>query len=346
MTNPTTSTGSLPALRIGFLLLDKFTLAAFAGLIDAVRLAADEGGRSRQIHAAWQVMTPGAGWREASCGMRVVGASEFLDPGQFNYIAVCGGNDYHVARPASPVEDYLRQAHRQGVRLVGVCTGSFAIARAGLAEGRTVCVHWNALDAFRKQFPKVSTVVDRLFVDEGDVITCAGSTAAIDVGLYLVSRHCGRNHAQQVVRHMMLSGMRAASLPQAHFMPDMAGVADDRVRRAVHFMEQHLDHSPSLTAVARYVGVSTRQLQRAFKSGLNITPMQMHRVMRTHYGRWKLDNTRESITQIAHDCGFADAAHFSREFAGLFAMSPRRYRQLGNTARTATSAPRQLPSFA
>ena len=315
-------------LRIGFVLLEKFTLAAFGGLIDALRLAADDGGLSRQIHASWRIMTPGAQPRVASCGLQVEGRDDLLDPALFDYIAVCGGNDYlDDKRPATLVSDYLRSAHAGGVRLLGICTGSFDIARAGLAEGRTICVHWNVQDAFEKQFPGVRISVDRLFVDEGDIITCAGSTAAIDLGLYLVSRHCGRDRAQQAVRHMMLAGIRAPSLPQAYFRQDLKDVVDPRVRKAVHFMEQQLDHPPALPALARYSGVSSRQLERAFKAELGMTPMRFHRIMRLNYGRWMIDNKLENITQIALDCGFSDTAHFSREFRRHFGMPPSRYRQ-------------------
>ena len=74
------TTRTLPSLRVGLLLLDRFTLAAFGGFIDALRLAADDGGQSRQIHASWQIMTPGASKRSASCGLEVSGTSDFLDP--------------------------------------------------------------------------------------------------------------------------------------------------------------------------------------------------------------------------------------------------------------------------
>jgi transcriptional regulator GlxA family with amidase domain len=314
-------------LRIGFLLMDKFTLAAFGGLMDAVRLAADDGGQSRQIHASWAIMTPGAQQRAASCGLKVEGSNDFLDPALFDYVAVCGGNDYLDGRSAASVCAYLRHAHAEGARLLGICTGSFDIARAGLAEGREVCVHWNVRDAFEKQFPGVRTSVDRLFVDEGDLVTCAGSTAAIDLGLYLVARHCGRDRAQQAARHMMLTGIRAPSLSPASFRHELDGVADPRVRKAVHFMEQQLDHPPMLPAIARYVGVSARQLERAFKTELGMTPMRFHRIMRLNYGRWMIDNKLENITQIALDCGFADTAHFSREFRAHFGMPPSRYKK-------------------
>ena len=124
-------------------------------------------------------------------------------------------------------------------------------------------------------------------------------------------------------------GMRAPSLPQAHFRQDLSAVSDPRVRKAVHFMEQQLDHPPPLPAVARYVGVSARQLERAFKVELGLTPTKYHRIMRLNYGRWMIDNRLGSITQIALDCGFSDAAHFSREFRAHFGLPPSRYRQEG-----------------
>lgn len=325
-TTPPAVAGRLSPLRVGFVLLDQFTLAAFGGLIDALRLAADHGGRSRQIHASWTVMSLDATPRRASCGVLVSDSAPLLDPAQFDYVAVCGGNDYLNENPPPALLDYLRRAAACRARLIGVCTGTFAIAQAGLAAKRTVCIHWNVLEAFQARFPTLNAVTDKLFVDEGDLLSCAGSTAAIDLGLYLVTRHCGATKANQAVRHMMLQGMRPPSLPQPHFFADLAGVTDARVHQAVHFMEQRLDDPPSIDAIARYVGCSGRQLERAFSAALGVAPAAFQRQLRTDYACWMLENSPRSITEIAFDCGFSDAAHFSREFRNAFGLSPRDYR--------------------
>jgi transcriptional regulator GlxA family with amidase domain len=329
MSGPEGPTGldgtTLPVLRVGFLVLDKFTLTAFAGLIDALRLAADPGGRSRPIHAAWEVMSPGGKPVRSSCGLAVE-PRELIDPGTFDYIAVCGGNDYLNDRLPAAVLDYLRLAAEKRVRLLGVCTGTFSIAQAGLVGTRRVCVHWNVLDAFRSRFPGVKAVVDSLFIDEGDLITCAGSTAAIDLGLYLIARHCGGDKARQAVRHMMLQGMRPGFQPQAHFYADLGEIDDVRVRQAAHFIEQRLDDPPSVEATARYVGISARQLERGFRKALGVSPAAFHRRLRLEYGRRLLTTGQQSITEIALDCGFADGAHFSREFRAHFKEAPSRYR--------------------
>ena len=315
-------------LRIGFVLLDAFTLAAFSGLIEVLRLAADQGGRSRQIHAAWAVMSVGGRPRTSSSGQTVSELLPLGDPQDFDYIAVCGGNDYLNGQLPLELLDWLRQAAGAGKRFLGICTGTFVLAQAGLVGPRSVCVHWNVVDAFRARFPGIVAVVDRLFVDEGDLITCAGSTAATDLGLYLVGRHCGRPRAQQAMRHMMLQGMRSGRSPQPHFHADLSSVHDMRVHRAAQFIEQRLNDPPTLDSLARYVGISARQLERAFRKHLGLSPMAFYRQLRLEYARTLLLGGGASITQIALDCGFADGAHFTREFGARFGETPRRYLQI------------------
>ncbi|WP_087724407.1 GlxA family transcriptional regulator [Pandoraea sp. PE-S2T-3] len=324
-------------LSIGLVLLHQFTLAAFAGLIDVLRLAADHGGRSRQIDVHWRVMSMDGLPRQSSAGVAINVESALPDdPSCFDYIAMCGGNDYPNTYLPPPLRDWLQRASAQHVRMLGICTGTFTLAQAGLVGSRTVCVHWNVLDAFRTRFGQTKAVVDHLFVDEGDLITCAGSTAAIDLGLYLVARHCGQAKAQQVVRHMMLQGIRPAKLPQAHFYADLSHIADVRVRQAAHFIEQRIDNPPTLDAIARYVNVGRRQLERAFHEALGVSPMSFLRSMRLDYGRWQLRHDTRSITDIALECGFSDGAHFSRDFRARYGVSPREFRQHDTTAESQT----------
>lgn len=149
-----TATRPSPALRVGFVLLPEFTLNAFSNFIDALRLAADVGGRSRQIHCSWKIMGNGA--VSASCGLRVTPSESLLDSRLFDYLAVCGGNGYASGEEDKALSRYLRDAASAGVKLVGVCTGTFAIARAGLMDGHRACVHWNVLQSFQEQFPRVN----------------------------------------------------------------------------------------------------------------------------------------------------------------------------------------------
>lgn len=322
------SDGVIP-LRFGIVLLDQFTLTAYAGFLDALRLAADYGGQSRQILISWTLMSVDGRPRRSSAGST---QSELLDLQQvsdFDYIAICGGNDYSHPRYSIKLSRWLQEAHAADITLLGICSGTFAIAHAGLAQRQTVCIHWNVIEEFRQQFPDIHCKVDRLFIDAGKLITCAGSTAAIDLALHLVNRHCGRDKAQQVLRHMMLYGIRPARLPQAHFYIDLEKVVDPRVHKAVHYIEQRIDDVLSVHAIAGHVGLSGRQLERIFKSTLAMTPMAVHRLLRLQYGKWRLINTSDAITDIAVSCGFNDSSHFSREFKALFGITPRVVRKQG-----------------
>lgn len=313
-------------LRVAFVLQDKFTLAAFSGFLDALRLAADDAAKSRQIRVAWEVYAEFTSPVSASCGLTVSTLHGLPDVERFDYIAICGGNSYASVVPNPALIQLIQKAHVGHVGLLGICTGSFVLARAGLVDNRRYCIHWNVLEAFKSQFPKAQISLDRIFIDEGDLISCAGSTAAIDLALYLIARHCGEERMRQVMRHMMLTSIRPASVPQAHFFQLPPDGTDMRVRKALHFMEQQLDQPPNSQAIARYCGISLRQLERLFKNNLKQTLGATYRKMRLNYGKYLLLSGSLSITEISQITGFSDAAHFSREFRKNFGDSPRKIR--------------------
>lgn len=314
-------------LRVGFVLLDSFTLNAFSGFVEAIRLAADHGGRSRQVACGWEVM--GEGKITASCGLTVAPTAPLISPSEMDYIAVCGGNGYRTRSQPAWLDSYLSKAAGAGVPLIGLCTGTFNIARAGLMQGYPACVHWNVVDEFHDQFPQIDALTDRIFLDAGARITCAGSTGASDLALHLIDRHCGSVYAQQAIRHMMLQGQRAATFPQAHFSQNIQHVKDEAVRRCVALMEQKINTPTQTDVLATQVGLSARQLDRRFNRALGQSPARYFRAMRLSYALWRLTHTTDTIAQIAADAGFSDAAHFHREFRKTHGVAPRQYQ---NTA--------------
>lgn len=138
-----------------------------------------------------------------------------------------------------------------------------------------------------------------------------------------------KDFRMQALRHMMLFTIRPARLPQAHFYLDLDNVQDIRVHKAVYYIEQRIDDLPSVADIAAHVGVSPRQLERIMKASLHTTPAALQRMIRLQYGKWRITNTRDTITDIALSCGFADSSHFSREFKALFGKPPRAFRAAG-----------------
>lgn len=319
-------------LSVGFILMPRFTLLPFAAFVDCLRLAADEGDASRPIRCRWTYMTATGTAATASCGATVGPCERFEDPARFDYLVVVGG-----LLPEGPPADaatvtYLRQAAARGVPLVGLCTGPFALIQAGLMRGRRCCVSWYHYYDLTRRLPDVTPVADQLFVVDGDRITCAGGAAAADLAAWLVERHLGRAWAQKSLHIMLIDRARRGntSQPQPAVYDE---VSDNRVRRAILLIEQHLSEPISADTLATSLNLSRRQLERAFNDELGMSPNQFSRNLRLRYGLWLLKHTDRSITDISAECGFADTAHFSRQFRAHFGAPPSQIRSDAAPAR-------------
>lgn len=321
-------------LSVGFILLPHFTLLPFAAFVDCLRLAADEGDSSRQVHVCWSVLGAGAKPVRASCGVEVPSWERFGDPARFDYIVVVGGllQDQPPADAATVA--FLQRAAAANVPLIGLCTGPFALIQAGLMRGRRCCVSWYHYRDLVARFPEVTPVADQLFVVDGNRITCAGGMAAADLAAWLIEHHCGRAWAQKSLHIMLIDHARrgSASQPQPLLYDQ---VNDNRVRRAILLIEQHLNEPLSSSELARRLHVSKRQLERGFQEELGLSPQQFSRQLRLRYGLWLLTHTARSISEIGWECGFADTAHFSRQFKALFGKTPSAARAADPPAETA-----------
>ncbi len=317
-----------PRLSVGFVLADNFTLTPFSLFVDHLRLAADEGDFSRPIRCRWSILASRPEPVRASSDVTVGRTSEFVDPRHFDYIVVVGGLLHGGPQVDDVTVAYLHRAARAGVTLVGLCTGSFVLARAGLMTGRRCCVSWYHYHDFLAEFPHHHPVADRLFVVDGDRITCAGGGGASDLATYLIERHLGRAAAQKSRHVMMFDRERPGDGAQPH--PPLAdGVTNERVRRALLLMEQHLADPLPIADIARRVGVSPRQLERLFQTIMGQRPAAFYRAVRLRYARWLLDTTGRTVTDIALEAGFADCAHFSRQFKAVHGATPTGARAAG-----------------
>ncbi|RJS94415.1 GlxA family transcriptional regulator [Salinisphaera sp. Q1T1-3] len=310
-------------LSVGFVLLPRFTMLPFAAFVDCLRLAADEGDTSRPVQCRWRFLSPDGRPATASNGAQIAPCEPYAQRAveEFDYLVVCGGLlDDKAAADAATIA-YLQRAAARGVPLIGLCTGPFALIQAGLMTNRRCCVSWYHYKDLTTRYPDVMPVADRLFVVDGDRITCSGGTAAADLAAWLIERHIGRAWAQKSLHIMLIDGARRGNTAQPQpAVQDQ--VQDNRVRRGIHIIEQHLNDPPSTTALADMLGISKRQLERGFMRELGMSPSTFSRDLRLRYGLWLLHNTQRSITEISAECGFADNAHFTRQFKRQFDRSP------------------------
>ncbi|GED21378.1 GlxA family transcriptional regulator [Halomonas halmophila] len=325
-------------LSVGFVLLRRFTMLPFAAFVDCLRLAADEGDRSRQLRCHWVFMTSAGQDAMSSCGAAVTPCTAFRDPREFDYIVTIGGvQDEHDELDDTAIA-YLRRAAQAGVPLVGVCTGVFALIQAGVMGGRRCCVSWYHHGDLTRRFPDIEPVADRLFIDDGNRLTCAGGTAAADLAAYLVERHLGKAWAMKSLHIMLFDEARPGEHPQPQ--PVVFDKVEDRVvRRAIAIIEQHLGEAMTVDELAHRVGTSRRNIERRFREVLGVGPQKFARDLRLRYGLWLLHYTAKSVTEIGERCGFSDTAHFSRHFREAFGATPSTVRKTASGRDTARVDP-------
>ncbi len=316
-----------PDMRVGFILSPHFTLTPFAAFIDCLRHAADEADFSRQVYCHWKIVAPTMAPVKASCGVEVCPHELLSEDTAFDYLVVIGGLLPGSMDHPEQTLGYLRHAYEHNTSIVGLCTASFVLAKAGLLEDRRCALHFEHINQFKQLFPRTLPEADQILVNDGEIITSPGGASAIDVALALIETCCGRARAVKAVTSLLLDRRHAM-----HHMPHrpyshLAACGNRHVERAVSLVERHLSKPHSMRELARRLNISVRELNRAFSKHAGDTPAALSRKIRLTHGHWLLVNSTRTVTQIADDCGFADAAHFCRWFKCVYGETPTRFRK-------------------
>lgn len=314
-----------PRLRIGFILARRFTLCALANFVDVLRLAADEGDRSRPILCRWRVLSPTSDPVESSCGIRIQPEDRLGDPRQFDYIVVVGGLIDEIEKLHPDHVAFLRRAAAHGVPLVGVCTGTFILHRAGLMNGYKACVSWFHHEDFLTEFEGLTPVSDQIFVVDRDRLSCSGGASSAHLAAFLVDRHIGAAAARKSLAIMIIDEAMDAERPQPGLPLDLT-TGDPLVKRALLLMQQTMQAPLTVSRLAERLEVSRRKLERHFVDALGLPPREVGRKVRLAQVRHLLQRTDRTISEIAAETGFCDASHLIRAFREDVGQTPEAWR--------------------
>jgi transcriptional regulator GlxA family with amidase domain len=320
--------GTTRPLRFGIVLLPNFTLTAFSGFVDVLRLASDEGDMSRPVRCSWTIVGESLVPVRASCGIQVAPWTTFDEAGHFDYVVVVGGLLHSGPSASKATLQFIHDAAETSATLVGICTGVFALMRAEVMDGYRMCVSWFHYWDFVERFPGVderNLVADRLFVIDRRRITCSGGRASIDVAAAILLRHFEATVVQKALRIMLVDDAQKGNAPQPH-PPGLEPATHPKVRRAILLMEQHIGQPLSLVELARRLEMSVRQLERLFTSETGKSPQAYARQIRIRMASWLLTSSDRTVADIATSCGFSDASHLGREFRKEYGESPNAYR--------------------
>jgi len=321
-------------IKVAFVLAPRFTLTAFAGFVDVLRLAADEGDRSRQVECQWTVLGQPGEAIVSSSGAEVRPWEPLEAPERFDYIVVVGGLLQHGQKVPPSIYTFLKSAAKAGVPLVGLCTGSFVLARAGLLNGYVTCVSWFHREDFTREFPRLRLVTNQMYMVDRDRMTCAGGTSVVHLAAHLIEKHCGRAFANKSLRILLEDQPLPSNTPQPE--AEVARKAQDWfVRRAMLLIEQKLSQPEPINEVVSALGIGIRQLERRFFADVGMTMREYRSQLRLARARWMIENTDLSLTDIGLECGFGGCSHFSRAFTARFRMRPSAVRRHSHAARSA-----------
>ncbi|PPA57145.1 transcriptional regulator FtrA [Micromonospora chalcea] len=253
-------------------------------------------------------------------------------------LIVPGVADVH-ADPSPRLTAALRAAHRRGARIVSICSGAFALAGAGLLDGRRATTHWRYADLLARRHPAVRVDPDVLYVDDGDVLTGAGSAAGLDLCVHLVRRDHGPTIANAVARRLVVPPHRDGGQAQFVEAPVPADPGDDRLAASMSWALANLTAEITVARLARQAHMSPRTYLRHFARATGTTPIRWLIDRRVQASLPLLETTSAPIEEVAATVGFETAVTFRHHFTAAMRTSPSAYRRAFTGASGGAHAP-------
>ncbi len=261
----------------------------------------------------------------AAGGIQVVAPHGLAMLARADTIVVPGWRDADEA-PPEPLLRALRRAHARGARLASICSGVFVLAATGLLDGKAATTHWRYADKLRERHPAIDVRTNALYVDEGDILTSAGSAAGLDMLLHLVRRDHGAKVANQVAQRLVIAPHRLGD--QAQFVPRPMPVDEAaRLSRLMDWVRAHPAQPHTPASLAKRAAMSVRTLQRQFQETAGLTPLEWVTRERVAAARELLERSRRPMADIAERTGFGSEESFRRHFRLVTGISPATYRR-------------------
>jgi transcriptional regulator GlxA family with amidase domain len=247
-----------------------------------------------------------------------------FDDVSYDTVIVGGGNTVMPTSPA--LIAFLQRSATSSRRLAAICMGAFALADAGILDGRRATTHWASARKMQTQYPSIQMDEDKIFIIDGQVWTSAGATAGIDLALGMVEKDFGADLARSVARMLVVSHRRAGGQSQHSALLEM-DAKSDRIQSALTYARQNLRAPLSVEELAKAANLSPRQFSRAFRAETGQPPAKAVENLRVEAARLMMEQSRHPIDFIAMETGFADRERMRRAFLRAFGQPPQAIRR-------------------
>lgn len=275
---------------------------------------------------------------ETSCGVAITARRSFAAVrGPIDTLLVAGATGLELTAQDAPFLRWLRRVAPRIRRVGSVCTGAFALAAAGLLDGRRATTHWACCGRLSREYPRVTVDPDPIFVRDGKVYTSAGVTAGTDLALALVEEDLGRDAALWVARDLVMFVRRPGGQAQFSALLDLQAADRDPLRDLQAWVAEHLADDLSVDALAERVHLSPRQFARVFAKAVGSTPARYVERVRVDAARRRLEESDAGLDRVARECGFGSADSMRRSFLRVLKVAPSGYRGRFRPAATGPS---------
>jgi transcriptional regulator GlxA family with amidase domain len=227
---------------------------------------------------------------------------------------------------AAPYAAWLRSFHASGGTLVSICAGAFLLGETGLLAGRTATTHWGLSERFASRFPDVRLDIDRLIVDEGDIVTAGGLMVWTDLGLKLVDRYLGSEVMLETARVLLVDPPGREQRYYSTFVPRLDH-GDKAVLQVQHRLHALGAGDASLESLASRAGLEERTFLRRFRKATGLTTTEYQQQLKVNKARELLQFSALSADQVAWEVGYGDAGAFRKVFVRIVGLSPAEYRR-------------------
>jgi transcriptional regulator GlxA family with amidase domain len=322
-----------PMLSVAFILLPEFTLSALAGFVDTLRLSADDNFESGQKYISWTILNADLEPVRSSCGAQVMAWERLRRPIDFDCLVVIGGLVRGHEKIDPRLTEYIAEAYAARKLIIGLCTGSFALAYAGIMKDKTTCVHWFHKPDFQMAFPNHHCVTDVVIYEDDRCLTAAGGGVSGDAAARVIERYCGKARARIGASGMLMEAPKGMKSPQPHLEADwFQALPNPELRRAILVMDRNIGRACSVDQLAHQSGLDKSKFDRLFRSAFAVSASHFYRALRVAHANRDVIYTQRRLLDIATEYGFADASHFTKIFRELVKASPSQVRALGHEA--------------
>jgi len=223
--------------------------------------------------------------------------------------------------------DALRAAYERGTRIASLCSGAFVLAHAGLLDGKRATTHWMYAGLLAQMFPRIDVDPSVLYIDEGQVLTAAGTAAGIDLCLHMVRQDHGAQAANLFARRMVVPPHRSGGQAQYVEAPLPPKVDEDPLGETMSWAVTHLDEPLTVQAMASHAHLSPRTFARQFLAMTGTSPLRWLLVQRVAAAQRLLETADLTVDHVAQACGLGSAANLRLHFGRVVGTSPTAYRK-------------------